>query len=243
MKTRTILKVLLYVILCVTLFLTIYQSKKYFNTHYHKHQTLESNKKIYKVTLRAEEENLIRHPKVVEQNAEAPHLEPTEVIIDNTLLDNFDVGVLKTTNKVKDKKNNIINKAIVAKKPNVAKKTINNIANTVKKPIKVITLKKKPEIQKPKTLEKKLSVSQSVLNNPLFQSYIVQVGAFKDKKDAIQRQTLVAQNKIASKYITDIHQTHNLYKVFIGYFEESQTARDICTQLKKDNVQCFATKI
>jgi cell division protein FtsN len=119
------------------------------------------------------------------------------------------------------------------------------------KPIeKPKTEPKKPEqspttLTKPKTLEQKPNVTQTVLNKSDFQTYVIQVGAFSTKEEAEIMKNRVSQIPAVSKFkvVIEYFPAKNLHKVLVEYFENADSARTTCTELKKANVQCFATKI
>jgi cell division protein FtsN len=103
--------------------------------------------------------------------------------------------------------------------------------------------KEKQASQSPKTLAKPEHVAQSVMKNPLFYTYIVQVGAFSKIEEAQKFQTKISNIKTAEGLRTELSSKDKVHKVFIGYFETHNSAESVCITLKKQNVQCFVTKL
>jgi len=250
MTKKTYIKIFVYTTLAIISFIVVKYSKKYFEENYQQHQTIESNLNIYKVNVNEEIKEQPSEPKVVEQNPVEVHTEPTAVVMEEDLLQN--ISTEEDTNNSKEKDTNISTEEPKMTDNEELKENI-EIKNQpsekkpeVKKPeVKKVEKAQPKAIKKPKTLEKPSSVSKSVLKNPLFQSYVIQVGAFTNKKEADIHRIRISKNKIVSQYRTEVNKTKNkeLYKVIIGYFESSDAAKNVCSQLKQQNVQCFATKI
>ena len=245
MTKKTYIKIFVYITLAITAFIVVKYSKKYFEENYQQHQTIESNLNLYKVSVNEETKEQPSQPKVIEQNPVEINTEATTVVMEEDLLQNIpteeDINVTNTEdNQTTEKPQTTDNTEI---------KQTTEITNQQSEKKPEIKKVEKPQptkaINKPKTLEKPPSVSQSVLKNPIFQSYVIQVGAFTNKKEAEIHRMKISKNKIASQYKTELNKTNNqeLYKVIIGYFESSDAAKNVCSQLKQQNVQCFATKI
>lgn len=217
----------------------IWQSKKFFENNYNKHEILESDVDLYKV------ENSDKAPEqeqtniqIMEERPIEIHDEVTSIIVpQNGLTESKDANL---------EKNNTAEGVTKAQEPSgrEMKPIVNNNVHEAKPQSKTMEKKKTSKKNlKPKTLEKHEPVSKSVLKNPLFQSYVVQVGAFSILKDAKQYQQNILKIKSISAYRTDISSKNNIHKVFIGYFESHPSAENICTTLKNENVQCFVTKL
>jgi len=247
MTKKTYIKILLYTTLTITAFIVVRYSKKYFEENYQQHQTIESNLNLYKVNVNEETKEQPSQPKVIEQNPVEVHTEPTRVVMEEDLLQNISTEEEINTSNNEKEDNQTTEEPKTADNEESNKNTEIKNQQSEKKPEIPKEEQPKPtkEIIKPKTLEKTTSVSKSVLKNPLFQSYVIQVGAFTNKKEADVHRIKISQNKIASQYKTEVNKTKNkeLYKVIIGYFESSDAAKNVCSQLKQQNVQCFATKI
>ena len=243
MTKKTYIKIFVYITLAIIAFIVVKYSKKYFEENYQQHQTIESNLNIYKVNVNEEIKEQPSQPKVVEQNPVEVHTEPTAVIMEEDLLQN--ISTEEDTNNSKEDNQTTENPEITDNDESKESTKIKNQQSEKKPEIKKVEKAQPKEIKKPKTLEKPSSVSKSVLKNPLFQSYVIQVGAFTNKKEADIHRIRISKNKIASQYRTEVNKTKNkeLYKVIIGYFESSDAAKNVCSQLKQQNVQCFATKI
>lgn len=244
-KQKLALNIALYTILAITLSAVVHFSKKYFETNYNKHNTAESNISLYKVPSDdISEDATLKQPKIIEPNPIDIHPEPTAIILDETIEEQPIEMLSETPNIDTSEKTNTIPKPEDSKKTQQTAPTNHTTVSkkTHSKKINIQKTKTK-ELKKPKTLAKPEPIAKSVLNNPLFHSFIIQTGAFTTSQDATAHRLRIKQNKILDKYTVDIIYSNNLHKVVIGYFEDSTTAQDVCTQLKKENVQCFATRI
>lgn len=248
---KNFIKIALYIILVVAISFGVHFSKNYFQKNYHKHQTLESKVDLYKVAAEAEEqEQSLREPKIVEQNPVAVLDEQTQVISDSTAIpvdaDNEGVKDIEAEEAAAQADTKPIAKKEPQAKDNVQTKVKEQKKPEVQKGVKVVE-EKKPnngEITKPKTLERDPSISKSILKNPVFQSYVVQTGAFKEEKDAATHVAKVKSSSASASYMVKYEKVSSgLYKVFVGYFETDEAARKVCNQLKQDNIQCFTTQL
>lgn len=226
-KQKVLLNIALYTVLAVTFSAIVHFSKQYFETNYNKHNTVESNISLYKVPSNENNtEEILLQPKVIEVNTVDIHPEPTAIVLDEIIEEDVipPVDVANTPKEVKEK----IEKKVIQKKVEIQKPKAKLIKN---------------DISKPKTLVKTEPITKSVLNNPLFRTFIIQTGAFKNTQEANTHRIRIQQLKITNSYTVEIIRSGELHKVVIGYFEDSNTAKDLCTQLKKENVQCFVTKL
>ncbi|MDA0617155.1 MAG: SPOR domain-containing protein [Proteobacteria bacterium] len=227
-RQKILLNIALYTVLAITFSAIVHFSKKYFETNYNKHSTVESNIGLYKVPSNEDStEQTLLQPKVIEVNTVDVHPEPTAIIVDEMIPDVIPPADIIETPKVKEASNISPKEAPqpLVKKPETKK------------------IIKKDNISKPKTLTKAEPIAKSVLNNPLFRTFVIQTGAFKNTQDANTHRIRIQQLKIINNYTIEVIKSGELHKVVIGYFENSNTAKDLCTQLKKENVQCFATRI
>lgn len=226
MKKSTLITVIAFFILALIMVFVLYKSKKFFNENHNSYQTLESNIKVYKVSEENEsQETQEIGPQIIEQEPIEFHESPTDVIIDNIM--NNETNATENSKETQEKE---------IDEPKLTPK---------QEPIKTSTKIEKPKkatITTPKTLEDK-NIPKSVLNNPLFRSYVIQVGAFTDLSDAEKKKDQLSAIKFISSYSVQINKTENYYKVMIGFFENIESAKNLCIELKKENVQCFATKL
>lgn len=234
MTSISYFKISISIIIIIIFSAIIIFSKKYFDKHYHNEQTVESNLNLYKVKNETDaQENTHTEQKLIEENPIEVTTNQVEIINEtstetlNEIIENTQQDTSKPAVEIKKEEQPIITP------------TIQNVT-----PAKKNTTKNTTTITQPKTLEKKKSLTQSVLKNPLFQGYIIQVGAFTEEKDAQIYKSVVSQNKNIKNYSVEIRKsTTNLHQVIVGYFENSETARTLCNKLKQENVQCFVTKI
>lgn len=243
------IKLGLYAVASIFAVFIIWQSKKFFENNYNKHEILESDIDLYKVEnddKNTEQENA--KIRTIEEQPIEIHEEVTSIIppVQNVHGENKE-EVLKAQENNTKKSGKNVQESPDTGRQNLDKKKSDQKTQKVKhndKPNKVKeeTKSGKPN-SKPKTLDKDEPVSKSVLKNPLFQSYVVQVGAFANINDAKQYQEKVSKTNAASKYRSDISSKNNMHKIFIGYFESHSAAENVCTALKNENVQCFVTKL
>ena len=117
---------------------------------------------------------------------------------------------------------------------------VNDTTNQEKQNLQSELPQNKPST--PKTLKKNV-LPNSIIKNPVFYTYTVQLGAFTTLKDAQSYQKLTLQKKEIANYPVNINKVGKYYKVTLGFFEEINQAQKLCLQLKQDNVQCFATRL
>jgi len=223
------IKIAIFLVIAIVLSITVFFSKRYFDVNYNTHETVESNLNLYRIKMQQQEEQ--KHEQdiqIVKEEQIEVHPQPTEVVTE------------KTNVKPSTKLNDDIPTSKVESQSVVSVTDKQKTTAEQKKPAK-----KDETLTKPKTLEEKPTVTSSVLKNPAFQTYVIQVGAFSTKEEAdimkIRVSKIQAVNKfrVESKYFPE----KKLYKVLVEYFETAESAKQICAELKKENVQCFATKI
>ena len=261
MNSRYI-KIVIFLIVAVILCVVVYFSKQYFDSNYNSHQAVESNLNLYRIKMNEQreaeqqespaqivkEEQVEVHPEatqVVEPIAPAPAVAPvkaveTKVVATPTKptplkpLDAKPAATKATETAVVQAKSDAKTEAKPAQKPlTVSPKVEEKSANGT------------PKIAKPKTLEEKPTETQTVMKNPQFQTFVIQVGAFSTKEEADLMKARVSRIPAVSKFRVEVKHfpEKNLFKVLVEYFETAELAKQVCGELKQNNVQCFATKI
>jgi cell division protein FtsN len=237
------LKLALYVVVIFLVISILWKSKTFFDKNYSKHEILESDSNLYKVENAGQIQDADQgNIQIIEQQPVEIHPEVTNVVVDAN--QNIDV-----TNSVQ------VQPATTTPAAPIAPAAPNATPEPKKEqPVKPKKIDKKDDKKpsnkeqtaktvKPQTLAKPVPLAESVAKNPLFQSYVVQVGAFSNVDEAKKYQAKIATMQSVSNFRSDITSKNNIHKVFIGYFENHNSAENLCITLKKDNVQCFVTKL
>ena len=174
---------------------------------------------------------------VKEEQVEA-HSQATQVVEPVSVAKTTPVKEIKVEEKTEEKTSSTPAKPV--SKQEITKK----VEPTTPKP-EVKAINDNSKLTKPKTLEEKPTVTQTVMKSPEFQTFVIQVGAFSTKEEAELMKSRVSKIPAVSKFRVEVkhYQEKNLFKVLVEYFETVESAKQVCGELKQNNVQCFATKI
>jgi cell division septation protein DedD len=251
-----ILKFTSYIVIVIIFVAILWNSRSFFDKNYNKHEILESDSSLYKVENTGEtQEGTQPNIDVIEQQPIEIHTEITDVVQPTPESQHSEqINLQKPVTPSEPSPPAITTQVQGQKTPQTAplktqqpkvptnkEKVPAKVKNDAKKtPAKN---KEKQALQSPKTLAKPEHVAQSVMKNPLFYTYIVQVGAFSKIEEAQKFQTQISNIKIAEGLRTELSSKDKVHKVFIGYFENHNSAESVCITLKKQNVQCFVTKL
>ncbi len=170
---------------------------------------------------------------VKEEQVEA-HSQATQVVEPVSVAKTTPVKEIKVEEKTSSTPAKPVSKQEITKK----------VEPTTPKP-EVKAINDNSKLTKPKTLEEKPTVTQTVMKSPEFQTFVIQVGAFSTKEEAELMKSRVSKIPAVSKFRVEVkhYQEKNLFKVLVEYFETVESAKQVCGELKQNNVQCFATKI
>ena len=244
------LKIALYIVAIGFVVIILWKSKTFFDKNYSKHEILESDSSLYKVENENQNQDGGQESiQLIEQQPVEVHTEVTTVVTTEMTGQNVDT--------VNNNAQNQEPASSATQQPPVVKTENASTTNTpqeklkktepkkdVKKAHKQETKKpKEAKTESPKTLTKAEPVSESVIKNPLFYSYVVQVGAFSNIEEAKKYQEKIANMQSISGFRSDLSSKNNIHRVFVGYFESHASAENLCLTLKKENVQCFVTKL
>ena len=229
-------KIGIFLIVAIILCVIAYISKQYFETNYNSHQAVESNLNLYRIKMKEKQETEIQEAEaqiVKEEQIEA-HSQATQVVKPVETTPPSPTKEIKTETKIEAK-------------PATPSQTTPSQTPPSQTPPKLEakTANNNSKLTKPKTLEEKPTITQTVMKNPEFQTFVIQVGAFSTKEEAELMKSRVSQIPAVNKFRVEVKHfpEKNLFKVLVEYFETAESAKQVCGELKQKNVQCFATKI
>ena len=232
---RRYIKIAIFVIVAAVLCVVVYFSKQYFDSNYNSHQAVESNLSLYRIKMKEKQEAALQEAdvEIIQEEQLEAHSQATQVvepIESQTPAPTKDIKTKTTETKATETKLSVTTPPATQ---NIAKKVES-------KPIKDDS-----KLTKPKTLEEKPTVTQTVMKSPEFQTFVIQVGAFSTKEEAELMKSRVSKIPAVSKFRVEVKHfpEKNLFKVLVEYFETAESAKQVCGELKQNNVQCFATKI
>ena len=246
------IKIGIFLIVAAILCTVVYFSKQYFDSNYNSHQAVESNLNLYRIKMKEKQEAEAQeiNAQIVKEGQVEAHSQATQVV--------EPVEPSNTATPVpvqaKDVKPEVKTEATLTSSKPMAKQEVLKQVEPVTQGIKPKTeakqaestpIKDRSKITKPKTLEEKPTVTQTVMKNPEFQTFVIQVGAFSTKEEAELMKSRVSKIPAVSKFRVEVKHfpEKNLFKVLVEYFESAESAKQVCGELKQNNVQCFATKI
>jgi cell division protein FtsN len=247
---RRYIKIGIFLIVAAILCTVVYFSKQYFDSNYNSHQAVESNLNLYRIKMKEKQEAEAQgiNAQIVKEGQVEAHSQATQVV------EPIEPSNTATPTPVKDAKPEVKTEAtLTASKPitkqEVAKQ-VEPVTQGIKpkaeaKQVEPTPIKDNSKLTKPKTLEEKPTVTQAVMKNPEFQTFVIQVGAFSTKEEAELMKSRVSKIPAVSKFRVEVKHfpEKNLFKVLVEYFESAESAKQVCGELKQNNVQCFATKI
>ena len=270
MNSRS-LKIVIFAIVVIILCTVVYFSKQYFDSNYNSHQAVESNLNLYRIKMneKQESEQEDSNAQIVKEEQVEVHPEVTQVVepeaapapatsqtIQQTPTKPVQPVVKPATAQPKaiDTKPAATKTATQVTTTQPVVKPVTTQTNTAQPTQKPLTVSPKTEakpangtstISKPKTLEEKPTVTQTVMKSPEFQTFVIQVGAFSTKVEAELMKARVSRIPAVSKFRVEVkhYPEKNLFKVLVEYFETAEIATQVCGELKQNNVQCFTTKI
>ncbi len=252
---RRYIKIGIFLIVAAILCVVVYFSKQYFDSNYNSHQAVESNLNLYRIKMKEKQEAEAQETdaQIVKEEQVEAHSQATQVV-EPVESSNSPAPVKEA--KVEAKSSSATANTPVPTTPSkpVAKqeitKKIEPATQGIKpkaeaKPVEPTLIKNDSKLTKPKTLEEKPTVTQTVMKNPEFQTFVIQVGAFSTKEEAELMKSRVSKIPAVSKFRVEVKHfpEKNLFKVLVEYFETAESAKQVCGELKQNNVQCFATKI
>ena len=237
---RRYIKIGIFFIVATVLCVIVYFSKQYFDSNYNSHQAVESNLNLYRIKMKEKQESEVQENEAQifkEEQVEA-HSQATQVVEPVSVAKTTPVKDIKVEEKTEEKTSSTPAKPV--SKQEITKK----VEPTTPKP-EVKAINDNSKLTKPKTLEEKPTVTQTVMKSPEFQTFVIQVGAFSTKEEAELMKSRVSKIPAVSKFRVEVkhYQEKNLFKVLVEYFETVESAKQVCGELKQNNVQCFATKI
>ena len=184
-----IIKFTSYIVIVIIFVAILWTSRSFFDKNYNKHEILESDSSLYKVENTGEtQENTQPSIEVIEQQPVEIHTEITDVVQPTPASPNSDaVNLQKPVTSTEPPAPVVATQVqgqketpqLKAQQPQVATKNDKTPAKTKNQTKKTPAKTKEKQVsQSPKTLAKPEHVAESVMKNPLFYTYIVQVGAF-----------------------------------------------------------------